>query len=134
MKKYILSVSLLYAVISLIILWLSQSTISSQMGMWYIITNTIYCLLSILLHFLLRIGMKSKSHQVFVKVVGVSAFLRIILSLLILVMIFIISEINIKQYVIGFIILYFVYMVFENILFVPKLRPDLERTQTNEDA
>jgi hypothetical protein len=78
--------------------------------------------------------MKSKSHQVFVKVVGVSAFLRIILSLLILVIIFIISEINIKEYVIGFIILYFVYMVFENILFVPKLRPDLERTQTNEDA
>jgi hypothetical protein len=134
MKKYILSVSLLYVVITVIILLLSQSIIRTDMGMWYFITNTIYCLLSILLHFLLRIGMKSKSHQVFVKVVGVSAFLRIILSLLILVIIFIISEINIKEYVIGFIILYFVYMVFENILFVPKLRPDLERTQTNEDA
>jgi hypothetical protein len=134
MKKYILSVSLLYVVITVIILLLSQSIIRTDMGMWYFITNTIYCLLSILLHFLLRIGMKSKSHQVFVKVVGVSAFLRIILSLLILVIIFIISEINNKEYVIGFIILYFVYMVFENILFVPKLRPDLERTQTNEDA
>lgn len=134
MKSFSIYLISLFALSTALIEVVIQLTETIHLRPWMHYTNIFYALLTLILYTVSSIGMRTKNHSIFVKTVGISTFLRLIFSVVFLFTALIFSGLEAKQYIIGYIILYFIYMVFEIKLLVPNLRPDSAHTQNDGDA
>lgn len=91
--------------------------------------NIFLASLTFILFKLGKLGIKAKQHGTFIKVVMGSTFIRLLFSGGYLFIYLIINNVDIKYFVISYILLYFLYMSFEIILLLSNLRPDSEQTK-----
>lgn len=126
MKKFILYLTLIGFLLAGLTEIFGMKILDKDSATWIHYTNLYYFLLTLILFSISSVGFKSKSHKVFVKIVGMNMFLRMIFSLGFIVIVFIYSDLNIMHYVVANILLYFIYMAFEIKFLVPNLRPDSE--------
>ena len=91
--------------------------------------NLFLASLTFILFKLGKLGIKAKQHGTFIKVVMGSTFIRLLFSGGYLFIYLIINKVDIRYFVISYILLYFLYMSFEIILLLSNLRPDSEQTK-----
>jgi hypothetical protein len=91
--------------------------------------NLFLAALTFILFKLGKLGIQAKQHGTFIKVVMGSTFIRLLFSGGYLFIYLLVNNIDVKYFVISYILLYFLYMSFEIIHLLSNLRPDSEQTK-----
>lgn len=90
------------------------------------LANIFFAILTFIVGTVSLIGIKSSKQQIFIKTIGFGTFLRLFFSLVFLAIYLIFSENISWVFFIGFMLLYFIYTIFEIKFLVANLRPDSE--------
>ncbi|MCK9480449.1 MAG: hypothetical protein M0R38_01640 [Bacteroidia bacterium] len=130
MKKFSFIITLIFIALTIIIETVNYLIIQNPETIkWLRISNIFYFILTLILFFITSFGIKAHNNKIFVKTLGTSMILRLLFTLSFIAIALIISDIGKMQFVIGNILLYFIYMAFEIKFLAFNLRLDSETRQ-----
>lgn len=125
MRTFIITLLLLVVIISLIILFISPYLFENDKEvLWVHITHWFYATISLFLFLLSSVGFKKSDSALFVKILGLNTFLRLLFSLGFTVILLITNDLKTLSYISANILLYFTYLAFEIRFLLTNLRPD----------
>jgi hypothetical protein len=125
MRKFLISLFSLATGISLLLYFLGPIILSSSLEIqWIQWTNIFYASIGLLLFLISSLGFKKTDTGLFVKILGLNTFLRLLFSLGFTVIVLITNDLKTLSYVSANIILYFTYLAFEIRFLLTNLRPD----------
>lgn len=127
MIKLIKPLLILTLVLSLVVYFIYLSGLILAFPVSYLFfANVYFALLTFIVGTVSLIGIESSKQQIFIKTIGFGTFLRLFFSLVFLAIYLIFSENISWVFFIGFMLLYFIYTIFEIKFLVANLRPDSE--------